>query len=365
MDTRVLRVDPRRPDPAAVAAAASALRDGLLAAFPTETVYGLACRADDLHALERLREAKGREVDKPFSLHLPDAEALRGRFGPLAGPALRLARRRLPGPLTLVLPDPRGGETGVRVPDDEVARAVLRAAACPVVATSLNAAGEPPAVTGEEAARAAGGRAAVVLDGGPARLGKSSTVVRVSRRSVEVLREGAVPREEAFRDAARWLVFVCTGNLCRSPVAAALAERALAGRLGGRPGEEEPAAFLLGRGWLVLSAGTAGFAGLPATPEARETARARGLDLSRHRSRPLTPALVDEAEQVFTAEAAHRASILAFAPEAAEKVRLLDSSGRDVPDPFGGSAAAYARAAAQMEKAVRERIAALQLEEAW
>ena len=91
--TRIYRVDPVRPDPAAVEAAARALRDGELVVFPTETVYGLAARGDDPAAVIRLQEAKGRDSDKPLSLHLPDTEALEARFSPLSSAAIPRTNR--------------------------------------------------------------------------------------------------------------------------------------------------------------------------------------------------------------------------------------------------------------------------------
>jgi tRNA threonylcarbamoyl adenosine modification protein (Sua5/YciO/YrdC/YwlC family) len=351
--TEVLRVDARRPDPAAVARAAGALRSGHLVVFPTETVYGLGARADAPRALAALRELKGRDADKPLTLHLPDVEALESRFGALPVRAARLARHRLPGPFTLVLPDPAGGFTGVRVPDDAVACAVLRAAGWPVLASSVNLAGEPPALTGSDAAITVAGKAALVLDAGPSPLGKPSTVLRFEGDRVEVLREGAVPAREALEETARIVLFVCTGNLCRSPLATAMAEKALAERVGCAPGD------LPARGWAVLSAGTAADAGRRATPETVAEARSRGLDLSRHRSRPLTPALLDRADVVFVMEEDQRQRILEFAPEAAGRVRLLDPAGRDVPDPFGGGPEAYDLAARRMEEAVARRVSAL------
>ncbi len=351
MNTRHYRVDPMRPEVEAVEAAARALREGMLVVLPTETVYAWAARADDPPAVRALKEAKGRDGEKPLTLHLPTVAALEARFGTLPPGAARLSRRRLPGPLTLVLPDTAGGTTGVRVPDHPVARAVLEAARCPVVATSVNPAGEEPAVTGSDAAITAAGKTAVVLDAGRCRIGRPSTVVRFAGERVEVLREGAVPAREALEDAARILLFVCSGNLCRSPLAAAMAAASLARRRGCAP--EELPSF----GTAVLSAGTGADAGRRATPETVAEGRARGLDLAGHRSRPLTPALIDRADAVFVMESAHRASILEFAPEAAARVFLLDPSGRDVPDPFGRGPEAYDASARILEKAVEERMA--------
>ena len=111
------------------------------------------------------------------------------------------------------------------------------------------------------------------------------------------------------------------------------------------------------RGVAVLSAGTAADSGRPATPETLEQARVRGLDLSAHGSRPVTPGLLDRADRVFVVESAQRASILEFAPEAAERVYLLDPAGRDIPDPFGRGPEAYDAAARRIERAVAERLA--------
>jgi protein-tyrosine phosphatase len=352
VETRHLKIDPHRPSPGAVEAAAAALREGRLVVFPTETVYGIAARSDDPLALEALRRWKGREEGgKPLTLHLASVEAVAARFPRLPPAAERLLRRRLPGPLTLVLPEPGGGTTGVRVPDDAVARAVLAAARCPVVASSVNRAGQPPAVTGADAAVEAAGAAAVVLDAGPSRLGRASTVVAFPGEGVAILRAGAVPPREVLEDAARILLFVCTGNLCRSPLAAALAADRLARRRG------VPAADLPARGFACLSAGTAAVDGAPATPETVEAGRVRGLDLRSHRSRPVTPGLLDRADRILVMEREHRRSLVEWAPDAAERIALLDPGGRDVPDPYGRGPEAYAAAAAMMERALEERLA--------
>jgi len=356
VETRVLRVAPRHPDPAAVSAAAAALREGRLVVFPTETVYGIAARADLPAAVEALRRAKGRDADKPLTVHLPRAETPPAsrfhRFGDLPPAALRLIRRRLPGPLTLVLRELERGPTGFRVPDDPVAEAVLASVGAPVVASSANASGEEPAVTGSDAAIFAAGQAAICLDAGPTRLRAPSTVVRIPDEGpAEVLREGAIPAAEVLLDAARQVLFVCTGNLCRSPLAAALFGAALARRCGVPPRD------LLARGRAVLSAGTAAVAGHPATPETVEAARVRGLDLRSHRSRTLTPGLLDSADRVFVMERSQRETILEFSAGDARKVALLDPDGGDIPDPFGRGPEAYARAAALLERAVEARVA--------
>ncbi|MBL4844386.1 MAG: Sua5/YciO/YrdC/YwlC family protein, partial [Planctomycetes bacterium] len=130
-------------DPAAVTAAADALRAGEIVLLPTETVYGLAVRADDAAAVERLRELKGRD-ERPFVRLVADAATAEAAAF-LPAPAKRLAARYWPGPLTLVL-DPRAGgdSIGYRVPGLAFAREVVASAGVPVFATSANLSGQPP-----------------------------------------------------------------------------------------------------------------------------------------------------------------------------------------------------------------------------
>src|SRR6185295_9984211 len=127
------------------AEAARVFRSGGIVAFPTETVYGIGVSSASPRALERLSAVKGRGTDKPFTVHLPDVPALYPLVGGLPPLAHRLLNRFCPGPITLVLPAREGGTVGVRVPDHRLARAVLAAADAPVLGTSANLAGAPPA----------------------------------------------------------------------------------------------------------------------------------------------------------------------------------------------------------------------------
>ncbi len=171
--------------------AALLLRSGRLVAFPTETVYGLGARRGDEEAVERLRRVKHRAAGKPFAALISSPEDA-SRHGQPGGAGARLAERFWPGPLTLVLPGASGEQVGLRCPDCDVTRRLIRMVGCPVVASSANLSGRPPALCAEEVLRAFDGQIAAVLDGGRASLGRASTVVRVLGEEVEILREGAV-----------------------------------------------------------------------------------------------------------------------------------------------------------------------------
>jgi len=179
MKTAVISVTSDAPDGALLGPPADLVRRGEVVGFPTETVYGLAARADRPEALERLRQLKGRSAEHQFTLHLADVQALDREPLTLSPVARRLVRRCWPGPLTLVLPREGGGTVGCRVPVHEVARAFLRLVEAPVVGTSANPTGEPPAVDAEGVLRYFAGLIPALIDSGRARFAQASTVVKV------------------------------------------------------------------------------------------------------------------------------------------------------------------------------------------
>jgi L-threonylcarbamoyladenylate synthase len=191
-----LSVSGDAPDPAAILEAAAVVRRGGLVAFPTETVYGLAADATNSNAIERLNQVKGRPPEKPYSLHLHDAREVVQFAASVPDLARRLMERFWPGPLTIVILGKDGKRVGFRVPDHPVARAFLQACAVPVVAPSANRSGSPPPTDAQEVLAALDGALDCVLDAGPTRMGRESTVVEVVDGRMTILREGAIPKAE-------------------------------------------------------------------------------------------------------------------------------------------------------------------------
>lgn len=195
--TRLLKAGP-----VALAEAASALREGSLVAFPTETVYGLGADAGNGEAVARLYAAKGRPSFNPLIAHVADFAAARklARFNEAAE---KLAKAFWPGPLTLVLPrqtDCRVSELAtagldsiaIRVPDHPLAHALLQAFGGPVVAPSANRSGHVSPTDAAHVAADLDGRIDLILDGGPARVGIESTIVACLDGPV-LLRPGGIP----------------------------------------------------------------------------------------------------------------------------------------------------------------------------
>ena len=192
------------PQSQTVDEAAALLRAGRLCAFPTETVYGLGADATNADAVLSIYETKGRPRFNPLIIHCADlamAETL-AEFSPLA----RQVAALWPGSLTLVLPARRGNgladvatagldSVAIRIPDHQLALALIEAVGRPLAAPSANPSGRLSPTTAEQVWRGFGGRVPV-LDGGPCRAGVESTILRVEGERLVQLRAGAVAREE-------------------------------------------------------------------------------------------------------------------------------------------------------------------------
>jgi L-threonylcarbamoyladenylate synthase len=189
-----------------VSVAAAAVRDGDLVVYPTETVYGLGADAVDADAVERVFAAKGRDRDQPVSLAVPGVDAATEYTAPTERERAFM-REFLPGPVTVVVerremvPDvltAGRARVGVRVPDHEVALALLREVA-PLTATSANVSGEPSARRIEDVGEPVRNAVAVELDGGETP-GGGSTVVDPS--TDEIHRRGPLADDiEAWLDS--------------------------------------------------------------------------------------------------------------------------------------------------------------------
>jgi L-threonylcarbamoyladenylate synthase len=202
MKTEVIQADSE----AARHRAARVLKDGGLAAFPTDTVYGVAALPWDENAVAQLYIAKQRPRSMPIPLLLSDAEQL-PKVATLTPEMEPLTTHFWPGGLTLVLPKTQsvldvvspGPTVAVRVPDLELTRALIREAGGVLAVTSANISGQPSPVTAKAVEEQLGGRISLIVDGGSCPAGIPSSLLDCTVFPPALLRRGAVP-EAALRE---------------------------------------------------------------------------------------------------------------------------------------------------------------------
>jgi L-threonylcarbamoyladenylate synthase len=179
------------------------LNAGGLVAFPTDTVYGVGTLAFNGKAIESIYTAKDRPIEKAIPILIADIEDMEKVGMDVPQNAYKLAYRFWPGPLTCIIPkQPTLPEAvsatstvGVRMPDHEIARTLLRAAG-PMAVTSANISGQPSPSTAEEVFAQLNGRIPLIIDGGPTPGGIPSTVVDCSTSELKILRKGPLSVEE-------------------------------------------------------------------------------------------------------------------------------------------------------------------------
>ncbi len=327
--------------------AAKVLQDGGVVAMPTETVYGLFSRPDLEKAIQRIYHIKGRQFEKPLTLMLATPDAV-FRFLDIPDWARPLVHECLPGPLTLIAkakPEAppllvREDTLGIRVPDHPDLQALLSQFPEGLASTSANPSGAPELRTAQDVQRVFRESQIDWIVPGTALGHRPSTVVSVAGDRPVILRKGPIPILEIETLTGREAVlgpglffhvlFVCTGNTCRS----AMAEWLLKNRL--------PASIK--HRIVVKSAGTLAPEGDDINVLARQALEELGIYHIRHRATQVTPELVEEADLILVMEEHHKSDV--EAQGGSSKTYLLRGWAGLEPDTiqdpmFSGSLAHY------------------------
>jgi len=194
-------------NPAAIEEAVRIIRAGGIVAVPTDTLYGLAADPFSEAAVDRVFAVKGRPAERALPLIAADAAQIESCLAALPPVAQALAHAFWPGPLTLLIDAPATlaadvtggtGRVGVRVPAHDVARAVCRACASVLTATSANITGEPAVDDPREVERTLGARIDLLIDAGKTNGGPPSTIVDVTGSAPRLVRAGAIAWNEVL-----------------------------------------------------------------------------------------------------------------------------------------------------------------------
>ncbi len=204
METKVEKIEKTQMNMDIINAAGQILKQGGLVAFPTETVYGLGANALDEEAARKTYAAKGRPSDNPLIVHIASLEDLYPITKKVPEKAVALAEKFWPGPLTMIFEKselvPYGTTGGletvaVRMPDNKVALALIRAGGGYVSGPSANKSGRPSPTMARHVLDDLEGRIDMILDGGPVHIGVESTIVDMTVEPPMILRPGAVTKE--------------------------------------------------------------------------------------------------------------------------------------------------------------------------
>jgi protein-tyrosine-phosphatase len=369
------------PTSAGIHQAAQFLAQGKLVVLPTETVYGIALNLASASARDAARAIKTRASDgaappAPWVIHVAHVDGLLAWTPHISALGRRLVTKSLPGPVAFqikldaaaekaarqrlgaaadeTLP---GGFLTLRCPDLQATQDVLAAVREPVAIIGAGNRTQPAVFEIAELPAALfapqeGAAIHAALDGGPSRYRRSSTLVRIEGDQYAVMRQGVIDERILHRMADLTIVFLCSGNTCRSPMAAAIATRLLADQF------KIPPAGLPLRHIVVQSAGLHATRGMRATPEALEAVQPFGGDLSAHLSQTATAeggGLLRRADVIYTMTSAHRDEVLDLFPWAERKTFRLDPEG-DIADPIGASLAVYQRVARRLASVIKDRL---------
>ncbi len=193
--------------------AAAVIKNGGNVAFPTETVYGLGANALDSGAVARIYEIKGRPSDNPTIVHIAEIRDMQELADTVTEQMHSLAEAFWPGPLTMVVRKLRAvpdattaglSTVGIRMPNNEIALSLIKAAGCPIAAPSANLSGRPSPTRASHVFNDLSGKIGIILDGGDCAVGIESTVLYMTEEHPVILRPGAVGR----RDIARVLGYM-------------------------------------------------------------------------------------------------------------------------------------------------------------
>lgn len=341
--------------------AVQALVEGHVVAAPTESSYVYLASGLQAGAVDQLLRQADLWKKNPVSIIPRVPDEVLDLIPSVGSGSRRLVRKAWPGPLVLqsksqdeysslrCLPGNvydrirnEQGEVRLWIPDHEVLHYITRLVSGPLV-VALATRGDKADELARSVAELPAGASVLSIDGGTIEESGEPTVVAVEGNRGQVLREGLLS-ESQLRQLSQYLVlFVCTGNTCRSPMAAALMRKKIQDKF---QSEFDPQSLPI----VVASAGVSAFGGDPASHGALEAIRGYGCSLDQHQSTQLNSRLVEQSDLILAMGQRHRSVIVAQWPEVASKVHLIAADGSEISDPFGGPLDVYQRCAEQLDR---------------
>ena len=349
-------IDSNDIDPSIIEGISNFVKEGKIIAIPTETVYGLLACAEDQEVIERLYTIKERLKEKPFTYVEDDIDTVINDYFILLSPfGYRLIEKFWPGPLTVVYYSKENPDKtiGVRIPSHPVAREIIRALNKKAVLPSANISGQIELNTPEEIEKVFDDKIDLIVESNSNLISKiPSTVIDLTYKPFKILREGAIQEREIIDVfVKKRVLFVCTGNTCRSPMALFLFNKYLL--------EKKP--YYKDR-FEVLSCGILPLEGAPISFTVKNILEEEeGIDASDFKSTFINRMLLLSSDFIFVMEDSHIEAILKIEPTVEGRLFNLKkflphSLEKDIPDPIGKGYEFYKEVYFLIKKAILELI---------
>ncbi|MGF1579985.1 MAG: Sua5/YciO/YrdC/YwlC family protein [Gemmataceae bacterium] len=355
--------------PETVAKALQHLTQQGVVLFPTDTTYVAACLAS-VEAPAKLAAAC-QTTTPEIQLGVQHADAAREWVPWLSIVGQRFLLRCWPGPVTIVCPEKAiapGTPTAKHLPPD-VNKAIwpdqkirLRCPAHVSLLTAIAHSQEPvvfapvfnadgsPMFEGNQLGQIPPDNYALAIDDGRTQYLRLPAILEVNDDSWAIVRESGITEDDFRRLSSCYIVFVCTGNTCRSPMAEALCKKLLAQQLGCSV-EQLPQ-----HGYVVESAGVSAMAGMGASPEAIAVVGDLGADLNQHQSQPVSEHMLAVADHILTMTRSHLDRLLAAGIPTRATPQLLSQENQDIDDPIGAPPEVYQACAQQIMRNIQQRL---------
>ena len=347
------KLNPNNPDPVSISRTVEVLKEGGIIVYPTDTLYGLGVDMTNQKAVNKLLHLKRRNINSPISIMVNSINSMEEIIGPISPKKQALLKNILPGKFTILLKNKSEkvsenkylwnpldqDKIGFRIPDLAVCRELSIQLKKPISSTSANISGQESVISIQEVVSYFGNKLDLILDAGPMKSNKGSTVIDLTKLPFMVFREGDISMEQLsemlpgisfeIRKTKFIVVFVCTGNICRSPMGEGILKAMV-----------EKTKF--NDIFSIQSAGTLNLGPVHAHDFSLKVADDNEIDLSAHRARQISEQIVDEASIIFCLAMDHLQYLRKNYPNYRHKFQLLKDWKRDNPlavpsiaDPIG------------------------------